>query len=75
VFVPTRSLFIEDAGLNEGNLDEDVYELEGALMTHMRNLSCPIWERAYVAHEEKNYKMMIDRVVVSTSSPRQPLRR
>ena len=39
---PTRILLIEDAGLDEGNLEEDVYEPEGALVTQKRMLGCPM---------------------------------
>ena len=39
---PTGSLLIEDDGLDEGNLKEDVYEPRGPLVTHMRMLSYPI---------------------------------
>ena len=38
---PTMSLLIENAGVNEGNL-EDYMNQRGALITHMRNLGCPI---------------------------------
>jgi len=37
-----QSLFIEDAGLDKGNLEEDVYEPKRALVTQMRKLGCLI---------------------------------
>ena len=39
---PTRNLLINDAGVDVGNLEEDVNEPKGALVTQMRKLGHPI---------------------------------
>jgi len=58
---PARNLLINDAGVDVGNLEEDVNEPKGALVTQMRKLGHPICERVSLGAFTQQVEMRIGR--------------